>query len=96
MLSVRSPRTDSSSAADAELRRLSRIAGAGMTIDLDIYRSAQAMIRQHGDRAAHEAALKAEAHMKAGDTAGVATWLRIVEAVRVLQRREPPAGGTRH
>ena len=67
-----------------------------MISDIDIYRSAQVMIRQHGDRAAHEAALKAEALMKAGDTTGVATWLRIVEAVRVLQSGNAPPRHLRH
>jgi len=63
-----------------------------MITDVDIYRSAQEMSRQHGDKAAREAVAKAEPLMKAGDTAGAATWLQIVEAVRVLHGREPMSG----
>ena len=54
------------------------------------------MIRRHGDKAAHVAALKADVLMKASDTAAVATWLRIVEAIMVLQSREPPRGAPTH
>jgi hypothetical protein len=64
--------------------------------DLNVYRSAQQVIRERGNLAAHEAALRAEALMKIGDTLGEATWLRVVEAIRVLQDRENPRGTVRH
>lgn len=67
-----------------------------MTSDLDIYRSAQVLVRLHGDSATHEAIRKADALMKVGDAAGVATWLRILEAIKTLQRRQPPKGSFQH
>lgn len=38
-----------------------------MTSDLDIYRSAHALIQQHGEAAAIEAAMKADALLDKGD-----------------------------
>ncbi len=47
--------------------------GAGaavMTSDLDIYRSAQVLIREHGEDAALEAAQRADAMLEKGDMEG--------------------------
>ena len=44
-----------------------------MTSDLDIYRAAQVLIREHGD-AALEAAQRADAMLEKGDMEGAAIW----------------------
>ena len=60
--------------------------------DLDIYRSAQALIKQHGADAPIHAAMRADAMLEAGDLEGCATWKRILRAVEVLQGMEPKSG----
>ncbi len=60
-----------------------------MTSDLDIYRSANELIKQHGDAADIEAAMRADKLAEAGDREGKAVWLRILSAVKELQQREP-------
>ena len=67
-----------------------------MTSDFDIYRSAHALIRQHGDATVIEAAMKADAMLDMGDLDGAAVWRRIVAPVNELQREEPAAGERRH
>ncbi len=52
-----------------------------MTSDLDIYRSANELIKQYGDAADIEAAMRADPCLAAGDMEGEAVWLRIVKAV---------------
>ncbi len=60
-----------------------------MTSDLDIYRSANELIKQHGDAADIEAAMRADERLAAGDMEGEAVWIRIVKAVAELRQREP-------
>ena len=60
-----------------------------MTSDIDIYRSANELIKQHGDAADIEAAMRADERLAAGDMEGEAVWLRIVKAVAELRQREP-------
>ena len=62
-----------------------------MTSDLDIYRSANELIKQHGDAADIEAAMRADELMDAGDMEGEAVWLRIVKAIKELLSEERPA-----
>ncbi len=66
-----------------------------MTSDLDIYRSAQVLVNRHGEDAAVDAAMRADAMLEAGDLDGLATWKRILRAVEELQRVEarPPGAG---
>ncbi len=61
-----------------------------MTSDLDIYRSANELIKQHGDAADIEAATRADELMEAGDMEGRAVWIRIVKAVEELLSEERP------
>ncbi len=61
-----------------------------MTSDLDIYRSANELIKQHGDAADIEAAIRADECLAAGDMEGDAVWLRIVKAVEELLAKERP------
>ncbi len=47
-----------------------------MTSDIDIYRSAHELIKQYGDAADIEAAMRADQYLAAGDVEGEAVWLR--------------------
>ena len=67
-----------------------------MTTDLDIYRSAHALIQQHGDAAAIEAAMKADSMLDKGDLDGAAVWRQIVTAISDIQRDEPAKGELWH
>ena len=63
-----------------------------MTSDLDIYRSANELIKQFGDAADIEAAMRADERLAAGDMEGEAVWLRIVKAIEELLSKERPEG----
>ena len=67
-----------------------------MTSALDIYRSAQLLVDQHGDEAPIFAAMEADAMLDKGDLDGAAVWRRIVRAVEELQREEPGPGERKH
>ncbi len=57
-----------------------------MTSDLDIYRSASVLIREHGEDASLEAAQRADAMLEKGDVEGATVWRRVLKAVEELQR----------
>ena len=59
-------------------------------INLDIYRAANELIKQHGDSADIEAAMRADERLAAGDVEGRAVWLRIVKAIAELLSKERP------
>ena len=61
-----------------------------MTSDLDLYRSANELIKQHGEDAPILAAMRADELMEAGDMEGRAVWLRIGKAVEELLSEERP------
>ncbi len=63
-----------------------------MTPDLDIYRSANLLVKQHGEDAPIEAAMRADAMLEKGDLDGYAVWQRILRAVEELVRKEPAKG----
>ncbi len=63
-----------------------------MIPDLDIYRCARLLVKQHGENAPIEAAMRADAVLEKGDLDGLAVWKRILRAVEELQEVEP---GTR-
>ncbi len=65
-----------------------------MIPDLDIYRSAQALVKRHGQDAPIKAAMRADAMLEAGDLDGCAVWKRIIKAVEELLSKERPAGAT--
>ena len=67
-----------------------------MTSDLDIYRSANERIKQHGDAADIEAAMRADELMEAGDMEGEAVWLRIGKAIEELLSEERPGDAEVH
>ncbi len=63
---------------------------------LDIFRSAQALIKQHGADAPIHAAMKADAMLGKGDLGGYAVWKRTLRAVGGHSRsRAGVAGGNR-
>ena len=67
-----------------------------MTSDLDIYRSANLLVKQHGEDAPIEAAMRADAMLEAGDLDGCAVWKRVLRAVGELQRVGPASEETTH
>ena len=67
-----------------------------MISDLDTYRSANVLIRHHGEDATLEAAMRADAMLERGDLDGYAVWRRILRAVENLCRTEPGDGEVRH
>ncbi len=67
-----------------------------MTSDLDIYRSANELIKQHGEAADIEAAMRADEHLAAGDMEGEAVWLRIGKAIEELLSKERPEDAEVH
>ena len=52
-----------------------------MTSDIDIYLTANELIKQHGDDAPIHAAMRAYELLDAGDTDGQAVWKQILAAV---------------
>jgi len=61
-----------------------------MTSDLDIYRSANELIKQHGENAPIHAGMRADELAEDGDMEGRAVWLRIVKAIAELLSEERP------
>ena len=62
-----------------------------MISDLDIYRSANLLVQQHGKNAASAATMRADAMLEAGDLDGYAVWRRVLRAVGELQGMVPGA-----
>jgi len=52
--------------------------------EIDIWRVANLMLTRYGDEALAEGTKRAEELAADGDLAGVATWLRVIDAVRQL------------
>ncbi len=67
-----------------------------MTSDLDIYRSAQALVKRHGEDAPIHAAMRADELLEAGDLDGCAVWKRVLRAVEELQGTAPKSGEVVH
>ncbi len=65
-----------------------------MISDLDVYRSANLLVKQHGQDAPIYAAMKADAMLEKGDLDGAATWQRIVRATKELLSKERPPEAT--
>ena len=59
-----------------------------MIPDLDIYRSANVLVKQHGPDAPIHAAMRADAMLEKGDVDGYAVWKRIVKAIEELRREK--------
>ncbi len=67
-----------------------------MIPDLGIYRSAQVLIKRHGQDAPIHAAMRADAMLNKGDLDGYGVWKRIVKAVEELLRAELTEGERVH
>ena len=67
-----------------------------MISDLNIYRSANVLVKQHGADAPIHAAMQADAMLEAGDLDGCAVWKRILRVVEELQRAEPDRNERAH
>ncbi len=65
-----------------------------MTSDLDIYRTANILVREHSQDAPIHAAMRADELLDKGDMEGLAVWKRILRAVEELLSKERPAGMT--
>ncbi len=63
-----------------------------MIPDLDIYRTAQVLVKRHGSDAPIQAAMRADAMLDEGDLDGYAVWKRILRAVGELQRADRGPG----
>ncbi len=67
-----------------------------MIPDLDIYRSANLLVKDHGEDAPIHAAMRANAMLEKGDQEGYAVWKRVLMAVEELQREIATAGDQIH
>lgn len=63
-----------------------------MTSDIDIYRTANVLVKELGEDAPIRAAMCADAMLNMGDLAGCAVWKRVLKAVEELQSKERPPG----
>ena len=63
-----------------------------MTFPIDIHRTANELIKQHGKDAPIHAAMRADELLDAGDLDGQAVWKRILAAVDELMSEERPEG----
>jgi hypothetical protein len=57
--------------------------------EIDIWRVANLMLNRYGDEATTESAKRADELAADGDLAGVAVWLRVLDAVRQLAIKTP-------
>ncbi len=67
-----------------------------MIPEIDIFRSANALVKQHGEDAPIQAAMRADELLETGDLDGCAVWKRILRAVEELQGTEPKSGEAVH
>ena len=65
-----------------------------MPNEIDIYRSANLLIQQHGEDAPIFAAQQADACLEAGDLDGKAPWMRVIGAIKELLTQQPPSSDT--
>ena len=65
-----------------------------MTDEIDIYRAANLLIKQHGGEAALFAAMQADACSEKGDLDGKVTWLAVISAIEEVQDTTPPDQGS--
>ncbi len=63
-----------------------------MTSDLDIYRTANVLVKHYGKEADLEAAQRADAMLEKGSLDGQRVWKRVLAAVKEIQREVPREG----
>ncbi len=62
-----------------------------MTSDLDIYRSANVLVKRHGQDAPIRVAMRADAMLESGDLDGCGVWKRILRAIEEMGNTTPGA-----
>jgi hypothetical protein len=67
-----------------------------MPAPIDIYRTAQLLITQHGTQAGLQAAQRADGFNAAGDRAGFHLWRQVLAAIQELEDATIPPGAPRH
>ncbi len=67
-----------------------------MTSEIDIYRTAAVLMRERGEDAVIEAAMRADALLDQGNMEGRAVWIRVIAAIKELEQQEPEAGSVVH
>ena len=65
-----------------------------MISDLDVYRSANVLVKRHGTDTPIHAAMRADELLEAGDLDGCAVWKGILRAVEKLLSKDRPGGAT--
>jgi hypothetical protein len=63
-----------------------------MIVDIDIWRAATLLLKQHGEDASIVAAKRADQCRASGDVDGLWMWEQIAEAILELLRDEPGEG----
>jgi hypothetical protein len=66
-----------------------RVVSLPVVSEIDIWRAAYLMLRWYGDTAGVESMRRAEEHAADGDSAGVAVWHRIINAIGQLEATTP-------
>jgi hypothetical protein len=56
--------------------------------DLDIWRSANILLKRYGGAAVFIARKRADAQLEQGDVKGASAWVRILKAITDLERKE--------
>ncbi len=67
-----------------------------MTSNLDIYRSANLLVKRHGPDALTHVAMRADAMLDKGDMDGYAVWKQILRTVEELQGARPSGSRSPH
>lgn len=67
-----------------------------MIADIDIWRAAALLVKQHGEDAMFLASQRADGMLAKGDVDGLSVWKRISAAVRELSRARPKDDEPRH
>ena len=65
-----------------------------MVDEIDIYRTANELIKQHGADATIHAAMRADEMLVVGDLDGQAVWRRVLAAIDELLSKERPRDAT--
>ncbi len=65
-----------------------------MTSDLDIYRTANVLVKQYGQDAPIQAAVRADELLEAGELDGCAVFKRVLRAVEEMLSKERPPGAS--
>ncbi len=65
-----------------------------MISDLDIFRSANLLVKRHGQDAPIHATMRADAMLESGDLDGYAVFKRVVKAAEEILSKDRPDGAT--